>query len=393
MDKEKLKLFLKERENFFLILLVVFTVLFRFYYFLKLGNQPIWWDEGDYLAISKVWALGQETPVWWGHFTGMRPLLMPIIWAGFFKFGLDELSIRFFTLLLPSLIVIYLTYLLGKDLYDKKIGLIAGVMMSVYWVFFFYSFRLLTDIPSVFFGMLSFYFFWGGYLKKQKNKGLYFAILFGVFAFSARFPLALVLITCFFYLFFIRKFSIFKDKVIWKSLGLLILFLSPYLIYFISTKFYLFQFYFGESAVSMKQPIAWYIIPMVGSFLHSFWLVSFLVGIITLTPLIFGFDIFWKRKNNLLDADFFVVLWLVIHLIFYIIIFKAANDRWLLMMMPPIFFIASKGIIFVYDKTKEYSKELAMVFLVILLFGGAYQNLQHSIDLTEIKKTTYNEVK
>ena len=393
MEKEKIKEFLKSKENLFLVLLILFVTIIRLYYFFRLGAQPIWWDEGDYLAISKVWSLGMETPEWWSHFTSMRPLLLSIIWAVFFKIGFGELSIRFFTILLPSLVTIYIIYLLGKDLYNKKIGLISGLMMGVYWVFFFYSFRLLTDIPSICFGMLCAYFFWSLYIKRHKDWGLYLSILFGVLAFSTRFPLALILITCFIYLIFIKKFSIFKDKTVWKAGGFLLLCLSPYVIYFISTKFELFRFYFGESAVSIQQPIAWYTIPLIGSFLHSFWLVALLIGLLLLVPLILGFDVFWKQKNKSLNADFFVFLWLFVHLFFYIIIFRAANDRWLLMLMPAIFFIAAKGIMFIYNLVKKYSKELAIVVIMILLLGGAYQNLKHGFELTEIKKTSYNEIK
>jgi 4-amino-4-deoxy-L-arabinose transferase-like glycosyltransferase len=402
MEKESIRKFLKSKENLILILLMIFVVIVRLYYFFKLGAQPIWWDEADYLGISKIWALGMDTPEWLAHFTGIRPLLLPLIWVLFFKIGLGELSIRFFTVLLPSIATILIIYLLGKDLFNKKIGLISAFMMSVYWVFFFYSFRVLTDIFSVFLGMLSFYFFWSFYIKRQKSFGLYLSILFGVLAFSTRFPLALVPITCAVYLLLTKKFSVFKDKTIWKSIGLLFLFLSPYIIYFISTKFYLFQFYFGESAVSMKQPIAWYIIPMVfGSlgtffrdgFLHSIFSYLFLIGLVVLIPSILGVDIFWKQKNKSLNANFFVILWLLVHLVFYIVIFKDANDRWILMLMPAIFLIASKGILFIYNFLKKYSKELAIVLLLILLLGGAYQNLKHGIDLTELKKETYGEVK
>jgi len=209
--KEKIKNWFKDRYNLLLFLLIIFTIIIRLYYFFRLGAQPIWWDEGDYLAISKVWTLNQSTPEWWSHFVGMRPLLIPIIFAGFFKLGFGELVIRFFTLLLPSILTVFLVYLLGRDMYNKKVGIISSLMMSVYWVFLFYTFRLLTDIPSVCFGMLSLYFFWGIYLTRNKNYGLYLAIAFGVLAFSTRFALALVLISIVIFLLFLKKRAIIKD--------------------------------------------------------------------------------------------------------------------------------------------------------------------------------------
>jgi len=266
-------------------------------------------------------------------------------------------------------------------------------MMSTYWVFFFYSFRLLTDIPSVFLGLAAFYLFWTYYIKERKSWGLYLSIFFGVLAFSIRFPLALVLISCAIYLLFIKKWFLFKDRTFWKALALLVALLSPYMIYFISTKFFLFNFYFGEGAVSIKQKIAWNLIPMIGILIHSTWAIAFIIGLITFIPLVIGFDVVWKQKNKTLNSDLFVFIWLLVHFIFYVIIFRAGNDRWLLMLMPAIFLIASRGIISTYDFLKKYSKGIATVVLILFLAVGAYQNLNHGIELTEQKKLTYNEIK
>ena len=392
MDKEKVKQFFKKRENQLFSLLIGFAVLVRLYYFFKLGSQPVWWDEGDYLAIAKVWNLGMETPEWWAHFTGMRPVLLPMIWAVFFRLGASELVLRFFTLLLPSIGGVYVVYLLGKELYNKYVGLMAGTMMSVYWVWFFYSFRLLTDIPATFLGLLSFYFFWL-YAKKDKPLGLYLCILFGVLGFSTRFPIALVPMSCAIYLLFVKKFKVLKDKTIWKSVGLLFILMIPYIVYFISTKFFLFQFYFGESAVSIKNAIAWNIFGMSMGLIHTIWLVAFIIGLITMVPLILGFDIFWKQKDKSLNADFFVMIWLILHYFFYIVIFRAANDRWLLMLMPAIFLIASKGMQASYNFVKKYSKTLGIILALVLLLGGAYQNFNHATELTESKMTSYEGVK
>ena len=56
--KEKVRVFLKDKENVLLVLLMVFTIAIRLYYFFNVGAQPIWWDEGDYLAILDAGAYG-----------------------------------------------------------------------------------------------------------------------------------------------------------------------------------------------------------------------------------------------------------------------------------------------------------------------------------------------
>lgn len=391
--QDKFKMWFKQKDNLLLAGLIVFTVLLRIYYFLKVGEQPIWWDEGDYLAIAKVWATGMDTPEWWSHFTGMRPLLLPLIWTLFFKVGLGEMSLRFFTLLLPSIASVYLVYLLGRDLYSKKTGLIAGLMFSVFWVFSFYSFRLLTDIPAVFFGLLCFYFFWGKYIKENKPSGLYLSMLFGVIAFSIRFPYALVPVTNALFLIFTRRLSVFRDKTIWKGVGLTILFLLPYLIYLSFNNFAPLQFYFGDKAVSIKEPIGWYVIPLLLSLPHSIWIFAFFLGLLSLYPLILSTDLIWKQKTKEFNPDILLILWIFIHLIFYVAIIRGATDRWLLMLLPAMFILSGKGIEWGANFISKYNKSISLIFIVIILAGGFYQNISHGDSLINLKKDTYKEVK
>ena len=392
MNKETIKIWLKSNENKLLVLLMLFTIIMGLYYFFKLGNQPIWWDEGDYLAIAKVWAIGMSQPEWWSHFTGMRPLLMPVVWFLFMKIGLGELAMRFFSILVPSILTVYLVYAVGRDLYNKKVGLIAGFIMSSYWVFLFYSFRLLTDIPALFLGMLTIYFFWSVYIKRKKNYGLYLAVVFGVLAFTARFPLALVLAFCFLYLLFIKKKEFFKDKTIWKALAFLVLCLLPYIIYFIYSNFYLFQFYSGEASIAAKIMPAFSIFQMFPMLFEIVFFILLLFGLIFFFRFILNLDLFFYQKDEKFNSDFFILLWIIVHLMFYVFLIRAANDRWLLMLMPALFYVISRGLVEMYGFAKKYSNYFAVFLIFTLLLAGGYFQLNHANQLINIKKDTYKEV-
>jgi len=396
MDQEAVKKWFSHRENQFLFLLIVFTVALRLYYFFKLGAQPIWWDEGDYLSIAKVWALNQPLPDWWVHFTGMRPLLMPIIWAAMFKLGLSELVLRFFTLLIPSIIAIYVVYLIGNAMYNWKVGIFAAFMLSVYWCFMFYTYRLLTDIPGTMFCLLAIYFFYKTYLQEKKQMGFYLFALFSVLAFSTRFPLVLIPATCLLYLFILRRFSLFKDKGFWKGMLAFLIFISPFLIYVASTKFYFIQFYFVKGVggvIATKQAFGYSTLGLSMSLLHGAFLIAFIIGVLTLFRLVLGLDIFFKQKNESLNADFFIVLLIVVQYLFYIFVFRGSNDRWILMITIPMFILAAKGIDYLYHVVKEYNKEIALGLAMIILIMGAYQNLSHANQLIDMKKDSYGEIK
>lgn len=380
------------KENIPLIGAMLLAILVRLYFFIKVGEQPIWWDEGDYLALAKIWALGMPRPDWYEHFVGLRPLLYPFVLFSFFKIGLSEMAVRFFTLLLPSIGIVYLSYRLGTSMYNKFIGFSAAVMMSAYWVGLFYTYRILTDIPSLFFGLACVFFFWEYYVQKQKAWGLSVAMLFGVLAFSTRFPLALVPISIAVFLLFTKKLGVIKDKSIWKSLGLTILFLLPYLLYFIASDFYALKFYLVSGA-TVDDPLEWSVISFFASLPFSFWNISLILGVLSLFPLFMYGDLVLRQKTTKFNADVFIVIFLLVHFYFYIAVIRESTDRWLLMMMPFYFILAGKGLHWTYSLLKPYSKILAIVVVAALLLGGLYQNLTHSNNLIMVKKDSYREIK
>lgn len=408
MDSEKIKEWFRHRDNQILFLIIAFAVIIRLFYFFKLGSQPIWWDEGDYLAIPKVWAANLPQPEWWAHFTGMRPLLMSIVWFFFMKLQFGELAMRFFTILLPSIATVYLVYAVARDMYNKKIALISAFIMSVYWVHLFYSFRLLTDIPALFLGMLTIYFFYSRYIVKGEKKGLYLSILFGVLTFTARFPHATVLFTCFLFLFLVERKEFFMKKINWKAILLLILLLMPYFIYFVSTNFYAIEVYSRPPGIiaktsytSSSQDILGMLPFLFGPqdngalpiFLNIFFVFMILGIFVLLFNLLTNFDSLFKKNDKKLYADLFILVWIVVQVIFYVLIIRSANDRWLLMLMPPLFMLAARSLVLVESYIRFYSKQVAVLVLIILVLVGGYYQLSHANSLIDIKKTSYQEVK
>ncbi|GAI85340.1 unnamed protein product, partial [marine sediment metagenome] len=208
--------------------------------------------------------------------------------------------------------------------------------------------------------------------------GLYLCALFGVLAFSTRFPLVLILIPCFLYLFFIKKFSILKDRTFWKFVLSLFIFSIPFIIYVISTKFYFIKIYFIGGVgglIESGKNFGFYIFGLSLSILKSWWIVAFILGLLTLVSCIIGFDIFWKQKDKRFNADVFILLWIIPQYLFYIFVFRDANDRWLLMLTVPMLILAAKGLMSVYNFLRRHSKAIAILIIAILLFGGAYQNI------------------
>src|SRR3989344_559090 len=109
---KRVKIWLSDRQNWLIIAVLLLALGLRLYYFFLTQNQPLWWDEAEYMLKAKNIARGTPETGW---SSGIRPVLFPLIASPFFLFGLGELPLRFIFVIL-SLIGIWLTYLTGKEL-------------------------------------------------------------------------------------------------------------------------------------------------------------------------------------------------------------------------------------------------------------------------------------
>lgn len=368
--KEKIKQFVD--ENLILIGMMLLVTIVYLYYFFKLGNQPTWWDEGDYLAIAKVWAINMPTPEWWDHFINMRPLFIPLVWSLLMKAGMGELGLRFFTELLPALGVIFLTYYLGKELFNKKIGLIAMSIVSFNWVLMFYSFRLLTDLPSAFFGILAITLFWVLYEKRKNKWGLWFAVIAGVLSFLCRYPSAFILGSIAIYLIVTRRFSLLKDKNIWIAGFIGLLFLLPFFWFNYSSQGGIFpalDFYHGAESASIKLPFGWHTITnILPTFLTKIPFALFLIGLVVSMQFFLYLDLILFKNQKQGRNYLFLFIISVIFPLYLIFGIRDADARYYTTFSPQLFICAALGMNFLANKIKPFLPNKKYANLLIILF-------------------------
>lgn len=128
-------------------------------------NQSLWLDE----AINVVYA--QSSDFWWfvtkypiGDFH--PPGWFAILWIWGQLFGFSEIAVR-----LPSVILgvttVWLTYLLGKQLFNKKVALFASLLLAIAPLHVYYSQEARMYVFAAFAVTSSFYFLNGLILKKS----------------------------------------------------------------------------------------------------------------------------------------------------------------------------------------------------------------------------------
>ncbi len=382
------------------IAVLVLSVLIRIYFLSISIHQPVWWDSADYLTEAKVLAGNLNIPY---YFTPRRTFLLPLLWAGLLNLGFEEISFRILELIF-SIAVVPATYLIGKQLFDKKIALIASFLSSVFWMYLFYSNKLMTEIPTLALFLFSVYFFWQGYTKKNEKMFIWFGIFLGL-AFLARAGTIVMFAIFPIFLLITEKLKFIKRKYLWFGV-LAVLAIMAFFFIFTSIKqdvnaisYFLaltpetsggnprFSNLLGFQGISeyfslMPHYFGWVLLSIFG-----------ISVIIFLFELFLSFDMIIKRKDTSRDKYLFLFLLAFVPFIFQAMFYHHTEDRYLMNAFPAFFLILSIGLVKIAEKLKKYKKYLGLFFILLILAVGAFQQITQANAIIESKINSYQEVK
>jgi len=389
-----IKKWFKDYHNIILVAIILFALIIRLYYFVPTLNQPLWWDEAEYTSMAKAWAFNSDYT-----FIPVRPVLLSLLIAFFFKLSYSEFLPRLLILFL-SLISIPGMYYLGKEFYNKKIGLLSSFLMSVFWLNLFFSFRLLVDLPSLTFFIFSALFFYR-YLKNNSNRDLYIGAVIIALGTLFRLSTGIFLICFLVYLIFTQKLSFLKKKELWIAGIIFLLVLSPYLIWGYSK----FDGFVVKQAMDWNAPEnnsfgnVWWNAKSYFSLFPSYlsWplLLLFLIGLASFYKIIVGIDLIFKGRGGGLNKQLFLILLFFLPILFTSISFyHHIENRYIITAFPAIFIIASNIIFKFYNyMIKHKQKTLAIIIIILFLGYFAYTQLKHSDSLIKSKIDSYGDVK
>lgn len=141
------------RRDYWLWSVIAVTFLSRLVFFFSW--HEVWWDAGVYLGMGKfLFSFGQSGL--WEH---IRPPLLPVFLGFFWWLGLSPV---FFGRLLELFFMtgsVFLIYRVAEFWFDRRTALISSLLLCFSPIVFYLSFHLYTEIPAVFFILLSFYLF------------------------------------------------------------------------------------------------------------------------------------------------------------------------------------------------------------------------------------------
>jgi len=199
----------KKYDLIYLGILLFLLILFKY----SVLDLPYYWDGLNYIAptIDKIY----HGEVNWDLLDSNRghPLFLPFFIAFLFKiFGASQV-IANSAILFFSLLVLYFTYLIGKELFNRPVGILASLLLMFTPIFFSYSAMLFLDMPLTALMVMSIYF-------SIKSKPILYIIFSSLAILTKELGVLVV-------------FGVFLSKLIKKDKNL-ILYSFPLLIFFLS---------------------------------------------------------------------------------------------------------------------------------------------------------------
>ena len=389
----EIKKFLEKNIRSILYVIVIFGAIIRFYFLNLAKNQAHWWDSLAYGSLAKnmIYHLWDNTP-FIIHEEVIRPPLLPLIWNWMLRLGASDYFTIVLTGVIPSIISVFLIYLIGKEMYGSKVGIIASILASFSWIFIFYSIRVMTDIPSMTLILASIYFF----IKSYDNLNLKHwsaSVFFLALAVLFRYSHGIIAFTYIVFLLLIHRKKIVSNKRFWQG-GLIgsipiIIFIAINLITYGSilpaSEEYL-------SSAGQKSEFAWYTLGFISHILRSPLIWLFYTGIIIVlykTSISYGFIL--KEKET--KMHLFNLLMLFVVFSFFIFGIKASEDRYLLGLSSIMFIIPALSLCYFYNSFSKNKKEIASIIVILFLIWSLYSNIIFANNMVMDKKETYKQMK
>ncbi len=375
--KKELKVLFKDKYNLAFLAILITAIFLRLRYFFI---ESVWTDEALYgwygyqILHNPAFLFSEE-------FAKVVSYLPSLVSAFFNIFTNSFFAGKLMTLIF-GVFGIILIYLLGTELKDKFVGLLATIMLSFNSLYWFLTNRILLDVPlTTMFTLTAFCL-----IKYEKTKTkFWFIFLMVSSALTIYTKSAGILILPFLALYFIltyrtRIFSLLKRKEVWIGILVFLMAISFFVIINITH-------FGGLTAHSLKEVSATIEISMW----EPIKTLPFILTWYTIPFLILGllFSLIYRKKEH-----FLLLSWLVVFLGFFTFVNPNIVPRYLIPIVPAAFLISALAI----SELRVYIKKIGnvdinqwiVVAVILLLMVPAY--IQGN-NLVKSKSYTYTGFK
>ena len=384
----------QSKENIFSrdwFLLFILIILCIYLFVFKLGASTLWnFDEPTIGEVAKeMIKLGDWiTP----HFNyrpwfDKPPLYMWLTALTFRFFGWNEFTTRLWSALfgMGGVIVIYF---LGKNIFNKKVGFLAGLVLATSFQYIVQSRLAVLDVPLNFFISLSFLFFYLGY-KNISRKRVYYLLFFASMGLATltKGPIG-ALLPCLiigFYLLLAKEIRILKEMGIFWGVIIYLAIAAPWYAVefwqhgneFIGDFFLLRHLMRYLTTLEGHEGPIYYYLPLL--FLGFFPWSSFLpysVVHLAISKI--------KRQTEERKKFLFLLLWFAVIFIFFTFA-QSKLPNYIFPLYPALALIVGKFCNDSFSKAASLRKGIILSFFLFFIFTGLIALIAVAIGIGKIK--------
>lgn len=351
---------------------ILILILINFLIHVAFLNLPIHWDEDAY--FSGVFEIYENNLNPFVEFWSYKPPFMFEITAVLFKlFGPSRVWGRLVTLIFSCLSLLF-TYLLGENLFNKRVGFLSALLLFFFPLFMAQSFLFQAAVPLTALTLIVFYFY---FLNK---KFLYF--IFASCLVLTKEPAIFIIVLLAFFDFWQ---SLSKKRSLTEVLKNNFFLLSP-LVFFILWLFlnkkilgwYLWPY--NVSYFSLDQPHFQHLKYHLSDIFQDYFL--WVIFSLLFSGFIFSFG--WKKlKAHFLKKE---IIFFCFIFLFFLTFFSwgAFRIRYLLFIYPLIFL----SFTWLLEVIFKYKRDLATAVIVFLCLGFSIYNFSNALLVQKLPSWT-----
>ncbi|MEK7581068.1 MAG: glycosyltransferase family 39 protein [Patescibacteria group bacterium] len=191
-------------------------------------DQSLWLDEGINATFAR--SLSYSKLIFSYPLGDFHPPLYHVILKSFISlFGSSEISLRIPSVIL-GVMTVFITYLIGKKLYDKKTGVIAALLIATGPLHIYYSQEARMYMLAAFLASLSVYFFVSLLIKDRLLLWVGFILSTALMLYSDYLPYILLPVYVLFLIVSRKKFAKNTLKSFIPAFLLILLLIVPWLL-------------------------------------------------------------------------------------------------------------------------------------------------------------------
>ncbi len=316
------------------MLLSILIVFFLTVFLLSFIDSGLLWDENAYLGNARnIIAHSNYTEDF--RFPLLN-FLISFIWL----FTGESLFAAKLLIMVFGVLSVFIFYLATRFYFDRKKSLFVTSAFSFSYLVLYWSFRVYTDIPGMFFVFLSFYFL----LRGINRKNVFLSAISSALAFLMRFPFGLFPFSVVLYFIYKKKFS-----------NIPVFLLSMFII-FIPWFSYNYLAHSGDPLYDLKNQ--WAIVytyttpePITNHIINLFVSMNILA-------LFIPFGLYRQFKNNA-KMRFIIFVYLLIFVAYFFFLSNIKLSRYFIAALPFLYLVSGEGL--------EYLKKFQIPIVIISL--------------------------